>query len=538
VDLNPSGDGCCSELIKVGSTLYMYANDGSGQALWKSDGTALGTEMVDAISPAGLTGVGSTLYFRADDGTNGVELWSSDGTEPGTSMLKDINPTGDGFPDSFTDVGGTLYFSANDGTNGTELWTSDGSEPGTTMVENINPSGSSIECCTPRFADLNGVVFFRANDGTNGQELWSSDGTVPGTAMVKDINPSGSGFPQSLAVVGDAIYFSANDGIDGPEPWKSDGTETGTTMLKDIHPSDGSFPYQFTGSDAHVFFGAEDPTHGRELWSSDGTTAGTELVRDINPGAAFGEPQDLIDVNGTLFFRADDGTNGAELWRTFKDTAAPTGGGITTNLAAFRLVTPFTVAWGGATDSAGSGIASYKAFVRKAPYNSPFAGPSLFKTTPDAGSGSFAAKPGNTYCFYVRVTDKVGNTSTPSAQKCTSLPVDDPVLGGAGWTRRSGQFGYYRTTYSQSSTQGATLALPGVQAKRLAMVATTCPSCGSVRVFQGTTLLKQVNLAAANVEHRVIPIASFSTVHTGTVKIKIATTGKPVIIDGLGVARN
>ncbi len=42
-------------------------------------------------SPNSLTAVGSTLYFRADDGTNGAELWKSDGTTVGTVMVKDIN---------------------------------------------------------------------------------------------------------------------------------------------------------------------------------------------------------------------------------------------------------------------------------------------------------------------------------------------------------------------------------------------------------------------------------------------------------------
>jgi ELWxxDGT repeat protein len=535
VNLNPSGSGCCSELIKANDTLYMSADDGSGQALWKSDGTALGTELVDEVTPADLTDVGGTVYFRADDVTSGVELWSSDGTEPGTSMVMDINPSGDSFPDSFTDVGGTLYFSANDGTNGSELWTSDGTD--TTMVENINSSGSALSCCPPAFTAMNGVVFFSANDGINGEELWTSNGTELGTTMVEDINQSGGSGPGDLRAVGDTLYFAANDGVNGREPWTSDGTETGTAMLKDIHPSDGSFPYQFTEADGSIFFGAEDATHGRELWESDGTAAGTELVRDINPDSGFSTPNNLIDVNGTLFFSADDGTNGAELWRTFEDTTAPTGGAITTNLPVFRLTTPFAVAWGSATDSGGSGVASYRAYAKTAPYNGAFASPTLFKTTSAPGGGSFQGMPGNTYCFNVRVADTVGNTSAPSAQRCTSLPVDDPVLGGAGWTRRTGKFGYYRGSYSQSSTRGALLTLPGVQAKRLALVATTCPGCGSVQVFQGTTLLKQMSLSSANVDHRIIPIATFGSVHTGTVKIRVATSGKPVIVDGLGVSR-
>ena len=52
--------------------------------------------------------IGNTLYFRASDGTNGIELWKSDGTASGTVMVQDINSGSHLLP--LTAVGNTLYF--------------------------------------------------------------------------------------------------------------------------------------------------------------------------------------------------------------------------------------------------------------------------------------------------------------------------------------------------------------------------------------------------------------------------------------------
>jgi ELWxxDGT repeat protein len=331
------------QMVNVNGVIFFIANDGStGYELWKSDGTPSGTVLVRDIRPAAfgfnfgcnprhLTNVNGTLFFVANDGTNGYELWKSDGTSSGTVLVRDINP-GAGWAFSpwrdpwFTNVNGTLYFVANDGTTGYELWKSDGTSAGTRLVSNINPGGNSSH---PRYlTNVSGTLFFSADDGTKGHELWKSDGTPGGTVLVRDIWPAAFGFnfgsnPRHLLNVNGTLFFAAIDGTRGYELWKSNGTSTGTVLVKDIRPGlFGSYPYSLTNVGGRLFFIANDGTNGRELWISDGTSTGTVLVKDINQGAghAFGTlnapPPSFTNVNGTLYFLADDGLYGFELWKS------------------------------------------------------------------------------------------------------------------------------------------------------------------------------------------------------------------------------
>src|SRR5687767_9334820 len=78
-------------------------------------------------NPNSFTTVGTTTFFVATTPGTGQELWKTDGTAGGTTLVKDIRAGSAGsLPTSLVNVNGTLLFIANDGIAGAELWKSDG----------------------------------------------------------------------------------------------------------------------------------------------------------------------------------------------------------------------------------------------------------------------------------------------------------------------------------------------------------------------------------------------------------------------------
>jgi ELWxxDGT repeat protein len=318
-------------LANINGTLIFSADDGAlGRELWRSDGTADGTFMIQNIrnsdgnsNPTNLVNLNGILIFAADDGTNGVELWKSDGTAGGTVLLKDINtPTNSSNPASLVRVQDTVFFAADDLFHGfgRELWKTDGTPEGTVLVKDINPTGGGSFPAS--LVNFNGTLFFAANDATNGIELWKSDGSEEGTVLVADLNTNfnGSSFPSNLCVVGNSLYFSAFVPGIGNELWKTDGTAENTVLVKDITVGPaGSNPANLTALGNTLFFTASVTNAGTELWMSDGTPEGTVMVKDVLLGPNSSNPQNLTVVSNLLFFSASGGAtnvNGIELWKT------------------------------------------------------------------------------------------------------------------------------------------------------------------------------------------------------------------------------
>jgi hypothetical protein len=152
-------------------------------------------------------------------------------------------------------------------------------------------------------------------------------------------------------------------------------------------------------------------------------------------------------------------------------------------------------------------------------------------------AGTLKGATGRTTCVSARGRDWAGNVGAYGAESCVAFPVDDTALTKAGsWTGLTGK-AYYTGTARRSSDKGATLTLAGADYRHLALVATTCSGCGTVKVYLGKTLLATVKLTSGKTRNRVvIPIDASLTRLSGTVRVKVATAGKPVVIDGLGIS--
>lgn len=227
--------------------------------------------------------------------------------------------------------------------------------------------------------------------------------------------------------------------------------------------------------------------------------------------------------------RADSAVEGAKTGLVVTSTVAPPTASLT-KLPVTRTSLTIPLTW------AGTGAASYDVQYRRAAWNGGFGTPVFWKWATTATSGTVTASKGYTYCFSVRSRAASGGVSAWTPETCTTTPIDDRAMTRTGtWTLGSST-SYFEGTYSRSTTTGDRLTRTGARYSKLYLVAATCPTCGIVRVYAGSTLLKEINLYSATTAYKVrIAVKSFATPQSGTLSVRVKT-GK-VIIDGLIIAK-
>jgi Regulator of chromosome condensation (RCC1) repeat len=190
-------------------------------------------------------------------------------------------------------------------------------------------------------------------------------------------------------------------------------------------------------------------------------------------------------------------------------------------------------------------IASYDVRYRRSRWDAyGFGSSHRWLTATTASGGSFVGTPGYSYCFDARARDTGGLQSSWSRwsySSCTAIPLDDRALTRSGrWTALRDDV-FYRGTALRTRTYGATLSLAGVKGDRIAIVATRCPDCGTVKVYAGSRLLSRVSLVADTTVHRSVIRVSFMEPDdqdewvSGRLTIKVVSTGRSVITDGVAV---
>lgn len=297
--------------------LYFFAGAESlyAQDLWRTDGTPAGTEsFLNVLPGAGDIQIngedktfalfGGYLYFvdvHPMD-PDQAALWRTDGTIAGTQMVYGALGISSSFRSPLGVFGDHLYFPVEMAPFGQALYRID-LDGNAQEVFALISFGASIGYPT---GAANGLYFF-GEDQTNGRELYWTDGTAAGTLQLSSFAGTGpTGFSHNYDhswyhLNGDTLLFKADGGDVGRELWRSDGTSIGTYLLKDLLPGQFSGnPMSFFGMGGQVFFSANTgPTaDSSAIWVSDGTEAGTSPLYTLGSPEFFGVNEDVLYLAG------------------------------------------------------------------------------------------------------------------------------------------------------------------------------------------------------------------------------------------------
>lgn len=342
---------------------------------------------------------------------------------------------------------------------------------------------AALQTGTVRFARLSAAGTPVASFGDGGQGSW----TAPATTELLG----------SLVARPDGRFFVV---------YGRTAAGSGTTVVTERRRADGSLDPLYSGD-------------GLATWESGAVAPGnrTEAVGALGP-------------KGDLYVHADN-TNGFEEIVRFDgtDNAAPTRFAVTGGTVPWSLTRSFAL---GFAASDPSGVAFDVRLARGTGTTGLSAYPPA--TTSSARSRTVTLVAGETACASVRARDTWGNLTAAAPARCVAAPLTASALTKRGFSLVTGRRTYASKVLT-TTRSGATAGTRTIRARQLALVVSTCPTCGAATVSFGGRILTVVDLRGRARTRVVLPVTTFPQTRVGAVTIKVITSGKRVTIEGIGV---
>ncbi|CAN5680186.1 hypothetical protein BH23CYA1_BH23CYA1_19410 [soil metagenome] len=335
-----------AERLNVDNQLFFTDASGEVTDLWKTDGTAAGTQLVRSLASnsqsnpastdgASFVGLGRERLwmltqedYRADGRRAG--LWSSDIATGNTQEVADFSPalaealsqaeqiqTGWYVTQALNERIPLFVKTQKD----TQLWITDGkSKTGTQQIATFAATFRDERAVPSQaFATTDDYLFFVAASREDiidpeSAAIWRTDGTPEGTLPLQTIGAIEAGDP--VLPWNNQVYFTATTPEAGRELWVSDGTEGGTQLLKDIYAGPESSSISIIGKTETAIFMLANSSEGQELWITEGSPESTRLVKRLGDPAQIEKDMIYPGDDKRLFFNASKTPDSTEMWVT------------------------------------------------------------------------------------------------------------------------------------------------------------------------------------------------------------------------------
>lgn len=292
----------------IGSDYFFFVNDGTCSTLYKTDGSSAGTSAIKSLSRSVDYGYvfNSTLFFAARslfNGCSGVSgnakrLWKSDGTAAGTQEIKVLS--GNSHIGNFFEFNNELHMNVRF-TQG--IWKTDGTSAGTVEVFSID---SDLEVY---HITSDGKLFYTGGEVYGGRGLWVDNFGAENPTLLKKPYRVLNAIKLKTAVGGNKFFFLGWKNEFDYSLWSIEDDQS--TFLGDWRKF-----IDFEVLNGRLIFAGATSANSTEteLWITDGSASGPTMIKKINSGAN-SDVRNLVKFGDYIYFQANDG-NGNALWRT------------------------------------------------------------------------------------------------------------------------------------------------------------------------------------------------------------------------------